>query len=163
MRHTRASVMKRAEAEYQALDRIVKQLTIADFRKPAMREEAPIRFTAKDVLAHINAWRWNEERVLTKNNGPRRPFDPPKTSNIRDTNAGIYRRSHRTPVATIVAEHRAAHRAVRKALRGLPSDYFERERSTQWPFDIVGHVAEHRRKHLEPLLLSRAATAPRAR
>jgi hypothetical protein len=163
MRHTRATVLKRVEAEYQALDRIVKRLTVTDFRRPAMGEGAPIRFTAKDVLAHINAWRWNEERVLTKNKGPRRPFDPPQASNIRDTNAGIYRRSHRMPAATIIAEHRAAQRAVRKALRGLPSAYFERERSKQWPFDIVGHVAEHRRKHLEPLLLSRAATAPRGR
>ena len=152
MKHTRASVIKRVDAEYRALDRVVRQLAPADFRKPAMREEAPIRFTAKDVLAHINAWRWNEERVLTKNTGPRRPFDPPKTSAIADTNAGIYRRSHRTPANTIVAEHRAAQRAILKALRALPSDYFARERSEQWPYDVVGHVAEHRRKHLEPLL-----------
>ena len=156
MKHTRAGVIRRVEAEHRALDKIVRQLTPADFRKPAMREEAPIRFTAKDVLAHINAWRWNEERVLTKHKGPRRPYDPPKTSNIRDTNAGIYRRSHRTPATTIVAEHRAAERAVLKALHDLPNDYFRRERSKQWPFDVVGHVAEHRRKHLEPLL---AATA----
>lgn len=156
MKHSRASVIKRVEAEYRSLDRVVKQLTPADFRKPAMREEAPIRFTAKDVLAHINAWRWNNERVFTKNKGPRRPFDPPKTSALVDTNAGIYRRSHRTPAATIVAEHRAAQRAVLKALRALPSDYFARERSPQWPHDLVGHVAEHRRKHLEPLVAARA-------
>jgi hypothetical protein len=156
VKHTRASVIKRAQDEYTALDRIVKQLTPGDFRRPAMREEAPIRFTVKDVLAHINAWRWNEERVLTKNRGPKRPFDPPKTSAIADTNAGIYRRSHRTPAATIVAEHRAAQRAVLKALRALPSDYFKRERSKQWPFDLVGHVAEHRWKHLEPLLAAKA-------
>jgi len=156
VKHTRASVIKRAEAEYRALDTIVKQLTPADFRKPAMREEAPIRFTVKDVLAHINAWRWNEERVLTKNRGPRRPFDPPKTGAIADTNAGIYRRSHRTPAATIVAEHRAAQRAVLKALRAMPSEYFKRERSAQWPYDLVGHVVEHRRKHLEPLIAAKA-------
>ena len=156
MKHTRASVIARTTAEHQALDRIVRKLTPADFRKPAMREEAPIRFTVKDVLAHISAWRWNEERVLTKRKGPRRPYDPPKTGAIKDTNAGIYRRSHRTSAATIVAEHRAAQRAVLKALRALPDGYFDRERSAQWPFDLVGHVAEHRRKHLEPLI---AATA----
>ena len=147
--------MRRVQAEHRALDRIVKKLTPADFRKPAMREEAPIRFTVKDVLAHINAWRWNEERVFTKNRGPKRPFDPPKTGAITDTNAGIYRRSHRTPAATIVAEHRAAQRAVLKALRELPDEYFKRERSTQWPFDLVGHSEEHRRKHLEPVLAAK--------
>jgi Protein of unknown function (DUF1706) len=153
VKHTRAGVIERVEAEYRSLDTIVKRLTPADLRKPAMREEAPIRFTVKDVLAHINAWKWNEERVITKRTGPRRPYDPPKTSALADTNAGIYRRSHRTPAATIVAEHRAAHRAMLKALRAAPAEYFSgRERSSQWPFDAVGHVAEHRRKHLEPLL-----------
>ena len=153
MKHTRAGVIERVQAEYRSLDRIVKRLTPADLRRPAMREEAPIRFTVKDVLAHINAWKWHEERVVTKNTGPRRPYDPPKTSALADTNAGIYRRSHRTPAATIVAEHRAAHRAMLKALRSVPAEYFSaRERSPQWPFDAIGHVAEHRRKHLEPLL-----------
>jgi hypothetical protein len=155
MTHTRASIIKRVEAEYRALDRIVRALTPADFRKPAMREEAPIRFTAKDVLAHINAWKWNEERVLTKNKGPRRPYDPPQTSAVADTNAGIYKRSHRTPAATIVAEHRAAQRAILRALRAAPADHFKGDRSKQWPFDAVGHVAEHRRKHLEPLLAAK--------
>jgi hypothetical protein len=159
MKHTRASVIKRVEAEYKALDSIVKRLTPADFRTPAMREEAPIRFSVKDVLAHINAWRWNEERVFTKNKGPKRPFDPPKTGAITDTNAGIYRRSHRTSAATIVAEHRAAQRAILKALRALPAEYFTRERSAQWPYDLVGHIVEHRRKHLEPVLAARARSA----
>jgi hypothetical protein len=90
---------------------------------------------------------------------PLRPYEPPKTGAIADTNAGIYRRSHRTAAATIVAEHRAAQRAMLRALRAAPPEYFRKQRSGQWPFDAVGHSAEHRRKHLEPLL----ARAPRAR
>jgi hypothetical protein len=160
VKHTRASVIKRVEAEYKALDKVVKRLTPADFRRPAMREEAPIRFTAKDVLAHISAWKAWQARAMVGDKSPRRPFEPPKTSNVNDTNAGIYRRSHRTPATTIVAEHRAAHRAMLKALRAAPGEYFARRRSAQWPFDGVGHVAEHRRKHLEPLV---AATGRSAR
>ncbi|HEY8730995.1 MAG TPA: hypothetical protein VIN69_03330 [Candidatus Limnocylindria bacterium] len=80
----------------------MRRLAPADFRRPAMRDEAPIRFTAKDVLAHINAWKWRQVRVVAKDMRPLRPYEPPKTSNIRDTNAGIYRRSHRTPARTIV-------------------------------------------------------------
>jgi hypothetical protein len=156
VKHTRASVIKRADAEYRALDTIIRQLRAADFRKPAMREEAPIRFTAKDVLAHINAWKWRQARVTAKDKSPQMPYEPPRLRNIRDINAAIYRRSHRTAAKTIVAEHRAAHRAMLKALRAAPSDYFARRWSANWPFDAVGHVAEHRRKHLEPLL---AATA----
>jgi Protein of unknown function (DUF1706) len=153
--HTRASVITRVEDEYRALDRIVRRLTPADFRRPAMREEAPIRFTVKDVLAHVTAWKWRQVRVVTKDKSPLRPYEPPKTTDLKDTNAGIYRRSHRTAPTTIVAEHRAAHRAMLKALRDAPVDYFATQRSSQWPFDAVGHVEEHRRKHLEPLLAAR--------
>lgn len=167
MTHTRASVIKRVEAEHRALDRVVRALRPADWRRPAMREEAPIRFAAKDVLAHVTAWKWRQVRVVTKDKGPLKRYEPPKTSAIKDTNAGIYRRSHRTPAATLVAEHRAAHRAMLKALREAPAAYFAKQRSAQWPYDAVGHVAEHRRKHLEPLLLSMArsggATTRRAR
>lgn len=152
MKHTRASVIKRVEAEYRALDRAVRKLTLAGLRKPAMREEAPIRFTAKDVLAHINAWKFRQARVTSKDKSPDRPFEPPRLRNIKDINAGIYKRSHRTPAKTIVAEHRAAHRAMLKALRTAPPAYFAKRWSANWPFDAVGHVAEHRRKHLDPLL-----------
>ena len=152
MTHTRANVIKRVEAEYRALDRIVRKLAPADLRRPAMREEAPIRFTAKDVLAHINAWKWRQVRVVANDKGPVRPFEPPRLKNNRDINAAIYRRSHRTPAAIIIAEHRAAHRAMLRALRAAPPAYFARRWAAQWPFDAVGHVAEHRRKHLEPLV-----------
>jgi hypothetical protein len=152
MKHSRASVIKRVEAEYRAVDKIVKRLTPVDFRKPAMREEAPIRFTVKDVLAHINAWKWRQVRVVAKDKGPVKPYEPPRLTNINDINAAIYRRSHRTAAKTIVAEHRAAHRAMLKALRDAPSAYFSKNWAAPWPFDAVGHVAEHRRKHLAPLL-----------
>ncbi|MEP7004284.1 MAG: DinB family protein [Chloroflexota bacterium] len=155
MKHTRASVIKRVEAEYRALDRIVKQLTPADFRRPAMAEDAPIRFTVKDVLAHITAWKWRQVRVVRKDKSPLKPYEPPKTGAIGDTNAGIYWRSHRTPVETLIAEHRAAHRAMLQALRASPAGYFTKRRSAQWPFDAVGHVAEHRRKHLDALLAAK--------
>jgi hypothetical protein len=161
--HTRASVSKRVEAEYKTLDAVVRTLKPADWRKPAMREEAPIRFTAKDVLAHINAWKFRQARVTANDKRPLRPYEPPKTGAINDTNAGIYNRSHRTPAKTIVAEHRAAQRAMRNALRAAPPEYFRKQRSARWPFDAVGHSAEHRRKHLEPLLLGRPARGSRAR
>jgi len=158
--HTRAGVIKRVEAEYRSLDAVVRKLAPAGLRKPAMRDEAPIRFTAKDVLAHINAWKWRQARVTARDKSPERPYEPPRLAKIADINAGIYKRSHRTPARTIVAEHRAAQRAMLKALRAAPPDYFRKQHSAQWPFDAVGHSAEHRRKHLEPLLPART---PRAR
>jgi len=100
--HTRASVIKRVETEYKTLDALVRTLGPADWRKPAMREEAPIRFTAKDVLAHINAWKFRQARVTANDKSPLRPYEPPKTGAINDTNAGIYRRSHRTPESSSI-------------------------------------------------------------
>ena len=47
VKHTRASVIKRAKAEYAALDAIVRRLKPADFDRPAMTDDAPIRFTVK--------------------------------------------------------------------------------------------------------------------
>ena len=163
MTHTRANVIKRVEAEYKALDAVVRSLTPADWRKPAMREEAPIRFTAKDVLAHINAWKFRQARVTANDKSPLHVYEPPKTGALKDTNAGIYKRSHRTPAKTIVTEHRAAQRAMLRALRAAPPEYFRKQRAAQWPFDAVGHSAEHRRKHLEPLQLSRVARGSRGR
>jgi hypothetical protein len=154
--HTRTSVIKRVEAEYRSLDAVVRRLAPADWRKPAMRDEAPIRFTAKDVLAHINAWKWVQVRRVAKDKSPLKPYEPPHLRNLRDINAAIYKRSHRTPAKTIVAEHRAAQRAMLKALRAAPPEYFAKRWSANWPFDAVGHVAEHRRKHLDPLVAARA-------
>jgi hypothetical protein len=48
-----------------------------------------------------------------------------------------------------------------KALRAAPAEYFRKTRQSQWPFDAVGHVAEHRRKHLEPLIAAKAAARAR--
>ena len=94
MKHTRAGVIKRVEAEYRALDRVVKRLGPAGLRKPAMREEAPIRFTAKDVLAHINAWKWRQARVTSKDKGPERPYEPPRLAKIAHRFALVRSLSH---------------------------------------------------------------------
>jgi membrane-bound lytic murein transglycosylase B len=55
VKHTHASVLKRAEAEYQALDAIVRRLRPTDFGRHVFDERAPIRWTVKDVIAHLTA------------------------------------------------------------------------------------------------------------
>jgi len=151
VKHTRASVIKRAEAEYAALDAIVRRLKPADFDRPAMREDAPLRFTVKDVLAHVTAWKWRDVRRITRDRSPVQLYEAPYGKTTREMNAAIYARSHRTPAKAIVAEHRAAHRAILKALRDAPREHFAKRWSPHWPDDTVGHIASHRRLHLEPL------------
>jgi mycothiol maleylpyruvate isomerase-like protein len=151
--HTRASVLKRAEDEYRALDSIVRRLRPDDFRRYVFDQRAPIRWTVKDVIAHLTAWTVRDVRRITRDRSPLKAYEAPYGS---DQNGRIYERSHRTAARTIVAEHRAAHRAMLKALRAAPADRFAKRWSPHWPYDLVGHVGSHRRMHLDPLFAKSA-------
>ena len=146
MIHTKRRTLARIEAEYRALDRAVRRLAPADFRRPAFQAEARERWTVKDALAHIVWWKANMHRAITK--APQRPGWSKLT--VRQANKKIYDEWHRTSPRELVAWHRAAHRALLASLRRLPEVYFSgRRRSGEWPFDLVGHSAEHRTRHIE--------------
>src|SRR5690348_9639306 len=97
VKHTRASVIKRAQAEYDALDALVRRLRPADFGRYAFDERAPIRWTVKDVIAHLTAWKLRDVRRMTRDRGPLKPYDAPYGPGAHGPNARIYERSHRTP------------------------------------------------------------------
>jgi hypothetical protein len=146
-------VIKRAQAEYEALDAVVRRLRPADLERYVFDERARIRWRAKDVIAHLTAWKLRDVRRITGDRSPLEPYDAPYgAGGTHDANAAIYARSHRTSGKQIVAEHRAAHRATLKALRAAPTTVFARRHSPYWPSDIVHHVGSHRRMHLDPLL-----------
>ena len=69
-RHTRASVLRRIEAEYRDLDRAVRAISREglDLPVPGFGARARIRrerWTYKDALAHILAWkRWQIDALL---------------------------------------------------------------------------------------------------
>ncbi|MEP6693030.1 MAG: maleylpyruvate isomerase N-terminal domain-containing protein [Chloroflexota bacterium] len=160
VKHTAASVHERADAEYRKLDAMVRRLKPADFDRYAFDAEASVRWRVKDVIGHITAWKWRDVRRIAHDRSPLRPYEPRIGGTVAEENHAIYRRSHRTPAKTIVAEHRAAHRALLKALREAPPEHFARRWQESWPYDSVGHVAAHRRKHLDPLFAI-AAKGPR--
>ena len=160
MKHGRASVIRRVEAEQRALDRILRALGSAGLRRRVFSSETRESWTAKDALAHVTAWKWGVYRAMWRYLPPaaRRVEPPPRPAGrgVIERNAAIWRRWHRRPAREVLADHRACHTALRRALRALPDEFFSgRDRSPQWPFDAVGHVAEHRRKHLERLLEER--------
>jgi hypothetical protein len=158
VRHTRRSVIARAQAEYRALDAVVRRLGPADFDRYVFDERARIRWTVKDVIAHLTAWKLRDVRRITRDRSPLKPYDAPYGygGSSHEPNARIYERSHRTPAKTIVAEHRAAHRTTLKALREAPAEVFSKHWSPHWPADIVGHLGSHRRMHLDPLFAKAA-------
>jgi DinB family protein len=150
VKHTRSSVLKRAVAEYEALDAIVKRLRPADFGRHVFDEHAPAQWTVKDVIAHLTAWKLRDVRRISRDRSPLNAYDAPYDALA---NRRIYERSHRTPAKTIVAEHRAAHRKMLRAIREAPADRFAKRHSPHWPADLVGHVGSHRRMHLDPLFM----------
>lgn len=144
--HTKVATIARVRAEYRALDRLVRRMGPADFRRRVFKSETRESWTVKDALAHITAWKWHMQRALAKE---RRPSGPRATT-VAEANGRIYRRWHRRPAADVVADIRAAQRAVLRTLRALPDEHFTlRARSSSWPFDLVGHSTEHRVRHIE--------------
>jgi uncharacterized protein DUF1706 len=151
VRHTRASVLRRVDSEYKALDRAVRALMrerALDRPVPGFGSRARIRrerWTYKDALAHVLAWkRWQIDALR------RAPQDPTlRGLTIAQKNRRIYDEWHRRPAEDVVRWHRSLHREIMKALRALPAEVFSAKRSPHWPGDLTGHPEGHRRKHLE--------------
>ena len=152
MRHTRRGTLRRVEAEYRALDRVVRRLG-ERLREPVpgfgararIRRE---RWTGKDALAHIVAWKHHQLRTLARQRHDMTIRGRP----IAVQNRVLYTRWHRRSVRDVIAYHRRIHREVMAALRARPTSYFtDPPRSPMWPNDLIGHSAEHRERHLESL------------
>ena len=148
--HNKRETMARVEKEYRALDRVVRRLGTRGLNEdvPGFGARARIRrerWTRKDALAHIVEWRRQALRALRKE-----ASDPDlKGLPIDRKNRRLYERWHSRPARAVVAYHRKTQREVIAAFRRLPDDYFSQHRSMIWPNDLVGHSAEHRRRHLE--------------
>lgn len=158
IRHTQRATISRVEREYRALDRVVRRLgQRLAAEVPGFGARARIkreRWTGKDALAHIVAWKHHQLRTLRRERHDTTIRGKP----IAVQNRILYRRWHRRSVREVVAYHRSVHRDVVAALRARPESYFnDPPRSPIWPNDLVGHAAEHRQRHLEVLLDGRAS------
>jgi hypothetical protein len=153
IRHTRTRTIARVQKEYVALDRVVRRLGARlNHPIPGFGARARIkreRWTGKDALAHIVAWKHHQLRTLRHEKHDLTLRGKP----IEVQNRMLYRRWHRRTVREVVAYHRQVHREVMAALRARPDSYFaDPPRSLSWPNDLVGHAAGHRERHLGPLL-----------
>ena len=149
MRHTREDVVERTRREYQRLDRLIKTLKPADWRRRVPRPETKDPWTVKDALVHIVYWKAHSARVFRGEKGPAeiRGLD------INDSNALIYRRWRRRRPAEVVTWHREVQADVMQTLRKLPDDWFSRrEHRPDWPGDFDGHSAGHRLKDIQAAL-----------
>jgi hypothetical protein len=149
MRHTRGEVMKRATAEFRAVDRLVAKLTAAQWKKPVPRPETKEPWTVKDVLAHITYWRLG---VALSAGGRRRPAEESRL-NITGLNHLIYMRWRGRSPKEVLAWHRQVHKDLVEALSLAPAGWFSRlSRGPDWPFDLDGHSSEHRLRDIQRAL-----------
>jgi hypothetical protein len=106
----------------------------------------------KDALAHIVYWKAHTARVLRGE--PRPPAM--RGLDVNAINHLVFTRWRRRRPSEVVAWHREVHRDVLRALATAPAAAFRRPgRSAEWPGDLDGHSAAHRRKDIE-------AAVPRA-
>ncbi len=151
MRHTREEVIARTIREFEALDRLVANLTDEQWALPVPRPETKEPWTVKDALAHITHWKADIARKA------RRQPRPAEERGVTETegNRLVYERWRDRSPAEVLAWHRAVHEDVLAALREAPEAWFTgRERRAEWPFDLDGHVAQHRVQDIEGALSS---------
>jgi len=156
MRHTRKEVTDRTRREYQRLDRLIRRLKPADWRRRVPRPETKDPWTVKDALAHIIYWKEHSARVFRGEKGPAEM----RGLDVNQGNALVYRRWRRRRPADVVAWHRQVHDDVMRTLRERPDEWFgRRERGPDWPGDFDGHSASHRVRDIEAAL--RRQSSPR--
>jgi uncharacterized damage-inducible protein DinB len=147
-RHTRRSVLERTEREYRALDRLVRRLRPADFRRRVFSDDAAVPWTVKDTLAHILVWKEAGRRSIARQR---------HVSELRGTvesqrNLQVYRAWRDRSAAEVVAAHREVHRQTMATLRELPGVRFTgTARHPEWPRTLDAHSTEHRAKIEEAL------------
>ena len=148
--HNKRETIARVEREYRSLDSVVRRLGsrgLAD-PVPGFGSRARIKrelWSRKDALAHIVEWKRQQLRALRKD-----PADPAlRGMKLDEKNRYFFEKWHSRPPAAVVAYHRKVGREIKEAMRALGNEYYAKRVSPLWPNDLVGHSAEHRRRHLE--------------
>jgi hypothetical protein len=152
VRHTREEVIDRTEREFEILDRLIANLSEAEWDLHAPRRENEEAWTIKDAVAHITHWKADIARAA------RRKRRPPEEQGLNefDGNHLVYARWHARTPQEVLAWHRQVHEDVLRALREAPDEWFSgRARRKMWPYDLDGHSAFHRVKDIEGALKSK--------
>lgn len=145
MRHDRDEVIARVTAEFELLDAFLAGLSPADWQRLLPRVESKDAWTVKDAVAHVLYWKANTARAMRRQPRPAEE----RGLQVNALNHLVYLRWRDRSPEEVLEWHRQVHEDVLAALRDAPDAYFSgRERSPQWPSDLVGHSAEHRLKDI---------------
>jgi hypothetical protein len=151
MRHNREEVIERTIREFERLDDLVAGLSDEDWQRLLPRSESKVPWTVKDALAHITHWKADVIRAMRRG---RRPAEERGLSETEENHLIYLRWRDRSP-QEVLAWHRQVQVDVLAALREAPEEWFSgRERRAEWPYDLDGHLADHRVKDIERALTS---------
>ncbi len=149
MRHTRHEVTHRIILEFESLDSLVKDLNDEEWKRPLPRPETKDPWTVMDALAHITHWQADALRKIKRQPVPVEE----RGLNWTDGNHLIYERWRGRSPREVLAWHRQVQEDVLRVLREAPEVWFsDRERSSEWPFDLDGHSSYHCVKDIERAL-----------
>jgi len=149
MRHSREEVTKRTIREFKLLDDLVSNLTDEDWNRLLTRPETKDPWTVKDALAHITYFKADVIRKIKKQPMPVEV----KGLNETDENHLIYTRWRDRSPQEVLAWHKQVQEDVLAAIQDAPEEWFsDRERRSEWPFDLDGHSSYHRVKDIEHAL-----------
>ena len=160
MRHKKRDVIARTRREFAILDRLVKRLRAADWKRRVPRPPTRDPWTVKDALAHIVYWKEHSARVFR---GERR-LPEMRGLDVNAINRLIYLRWRRRQPRELVTWHRHVQKDVMKTLAANPPAWFSRrDRSPKWPLDFDAHSADHRRDDIEAALAPERVSRRRRR
>ena len=160
MRHKKRDVIARTRREFAILDRLVKRLRAADWKRRVPRPPTRDPWTVKDALAHIAYWKEHSARVFR---GERR-LPEMRGLDVNAINRLIYLRWRRRQPRELVTWHRQVQKDVMKTLAANPPAWFSRrDRSPKWPLDFDAHSADHRRDDIEAALAPERVSRRRRR
>lgn len=149
MRHSRESVVSRVVEEFDLLDHLVCRLTREEWNRPLRRSGSKDPWSVKDALAHITHWKADVARSARRQPVPIEE----RGLTINQGNHLVYLRWRDRSPQEVLAWHRQVQKNVLDTLREMPESWFSgRERSPDWPGDLVGHSAHHRTKDIQPAL-----------
>ena len=155
MTHTRDKVVKRAIREFRLLDRLVAGLTVDEWRKAVPRPETKEPWTVKDAVAHVTYWKAG---VASEARG--KPMPPEHSLKPTELNHRVYIRYHQRSARAVLEWHRRVHEDLLQALQEAPDEWFSRpSRRDNWPYDLDGHLAEHRVNDIRRALAKRKTKA----
>ena len=145
------------DTEWRRWERLIGRMSGDDFTRQLFEGEAgSARWTIRDVLTHIAAWKRNTIRVAEMHEAGAELSleltpDEVLAIDVNTFNDDVYRRWRERSVAEAIAEHRSAHAELMAILRRLPATKIPPRPTQTWLYPATWHPRLHRLHAIDAL------------